>query len=453
MSRVGHLVVLLLAAPVAAWAQRLNEYGNPARVVPAPTAAGITAARPADPPLPVRRRLDAGASGRAGRQHEGHRLHRGRAEAARARAGRRQRDVLPGAALPPAEVHRPFAAHRRRQSARVERRLARRARRPRAAPGERRARSIFGGTVGDTTTQIGAAQAAGKVVVLLPAATSAAPAGGRGGLRRAGRRRGSPTRSPSRRSTSTPSRRRSGRPSTTRPSRRRTPAGADGRPPQGTAADRLVDAAQAAARRSCSRRRRSASRVSPRSGCSRGRPLDGLRAGTTGGTVTASLDFVELPTDWARNVVAIIPGSDPALRHEYVAIGAHNDHVGFAAPVDKDSVRAFNVARNRMLHREPDARAQAGAARDDPREHGQHPPRAPRRAPRLDQQRRRRRRLGLDGRPRDRRSDDGDAGEAEALDAVRLAHRRGGRARRLGVLHRRTRRCRWTRSSRRSTST
>ena len=47
--------------------------------------------------------------------------------------------------------------------------------------------------------------------------------------------------------------------------------------------------------------------------------------------------------------MAIIPGSDPVLRHQYVAVGAHNDHVGFASPVDKDSIRAFNIVRNRML--------------------------------------------------------------------------------------------------------
>jgi hypothetical protein len=45
----------------------------------------------------------------------------------------------------------------------------------------------------------------------------------------------------------------------------------------------------------------------------------------------------------ARNVVAILRGSDPALRGEYVALTAHNDHVGFDhAPVDHDSLRAFN---------------------------------------------------------------------------------------------------------------
>jgi hypothetical protein len=45
----------------------------------------------------------------------------------------------------------------------------------------------------------------------------------------------------------------------------------------------------------------------------------------------------------ARNVVAVLRGSDPALRNQYVALTAHNDHVGFDHnPVDHDSLRAFN---------------------------------------------------------------------------------------------------------------
>jgi hypothetical protein len=46
----------------------------------------------------------------------------------------------------------------------------------------------------------------------------------------------------------------------------------------------------------------------------------------------------------ARNVIGIIRGSDPLLRNEYVAITAHNDHIGFnRRPVDHDSLRAFNT--------------------------------------------------------------------------------------------------------------
>lgn len=46
----------------------------------------------------------------------------------------------------------------------------------------------------------------------------------------------------------------------------------------------------------------------------------------------------------ARNVIAIVRGSDPVLAHEYVAITAHNDHIGFTRqPVDHDSLRATNI--------------------------------------------------------------------------------------------------------------
>jgi hypothetical protein len=46
----------------------------------------------------------------------------------------------------------------------------------------------------------------------------------------------------------------------------------------------------------------------------------------------------------ARNVIGIIPGSDPSLRGQFVAIGAHNDHVGMTSlRVDHDSVKAFNI--------------------------------------------------------------------------------------------------------------
>jgi len=45
----------------------------------------------------------------------------------------------------------------------------------------------------------------------------------------------------------------------------------------------------------------------------------------------------------ARNVVAVLRGADPRLRGTYVALTAHNDHVGFDhSPVDHDSLRAYN---------------------------------------------------------------------------------------------------------------
>jgi hypothetical protein len=76
-----------------------------------------------------------------------------------------------------------------------------------------------------------------------------------------------------------------------------------------------------------------------------GSPLDQLRPGTAGGTVRADARFADAPTQApARNVVAVLRGSDPRLRGEYVAIGAHNDHLGMLAnPVDHDSLRAYNT--------------------------------------------------------------------------------------------------------------
>lgn len=38
------------------------------------------------------------------------------------------------------------------------------------------------------------------------------------------------------------------------------------------------------------------------------------------------------------NVVAVIPGADPALAHEVVLVTAHYDHVGIRRPVDGDSI-------------------------------------------------------------------------------------------------------------------
>jgi hypothetical protein len=79
-----------------------------------------------------------------------------------------------------------------------------------------------------------------------------------------------------------------------------------------------------------------------------GAPLEGLRAGAAGKALQGSLGFSESPAP-ARNVVGMLPGSDPALRGEYVAIGAHNDHVGFDhTPVDHDSIRAYNGAMRRL---------------------------------------------------------------------------------------------------------
>jgi hypothetical protein len=74
-----------------------------------------------------------------------------------------------------------------------------------------------------------------------------------------------------------------------------------------------------------------------------GRPLAGATPGTAGTAVSGSARWVNAPSKVpARNVVAILRGSDPRLRNTYVAIGAHNDHVGVGQPVAHDSVYIVN---------------------------------------------------------------------------------------------------------------
>jgi hypothetical protein len=71
---------------------------------------------------------------------------------------------------------------------------------------------------------------------------------------------------------------------------------------------------------------------------------EGLTQGAAGRRVSGSFGFSHTLVKYpARNVVAVLRGSDPQLRGEYVSLTAHNDHVGFDhAPVDHDSLRAFN---------------------------------------------------------------------------------------------------------------
>ena len=96
------------------------------------------------------------------------------------------------------------------------------------------------------------------------------------------------------------------------------------------------------------------------------------------------------------NVVASVEGTDPVLRSEFIALGAHLDHSVFAPP-------------GRVERREEPPRRPAGDRH---------------------QQRRRRRRIGRGGARGD--GGGGDArSEAEAVAAVRLAHGRGKR--RLGL--------------------
>ena len=75
-----------------------------------------------------------------------------------------------------------------------------------------------------------------------------------------------------------------------------------------------------------------------------GKPVDQLAVGATGQPVSASWTYdYHISPYPGRNVIAILPGSDPARATEYVLVGAHNDHNGTnAVAVDHDSLRAFN---------------------------------------------------------------------------------------------------------------
>jgi len=56
-------------------------------------------------------------------------------------------------------------------------------------------------------------------------------------------------------------------------------------------------------------------------------------------STTATVNVaVNVETIWTQNVVGIIEGSDPELKDEYVALGAHYDHMGVGNPVDGDAI-------------------------------------------------------------------------------------------------------------------
>lgn len=86
-----------------------------------------------------------------------------------------------------------------------------------------------------------------------------------------------------------------------------------------------------------------------------GKQMSELRVGDVGAPVTASFrhQWRMSPTP-ARNVIAMLPGSDPKLASEYVLVGAHNDHVGVnPVVVDHDSVRAYNMVVRRQGANDP----------------------------------------------------------------------------------------------------
>jgi hypothetical protein len=92
-----------------------------------------------------------------------------------------------------------------------------------------------------------------------------------------------------------------------------------------------------------------------------GKPVDGLTVGATGQPISASWSYNwELSKTPGRNVIAILPGSDPARASEYVLVGAHNDHVGINTTVfDHDSLRAVNTVTRPQGNNDPACRPTA----------------------------------------------------------------------------------------------
>ena len=86
-----------------------------------------------------------------------------------------------------------------------------------------------------------------------------------------------------------------------------------------------------------------------------GRNAGELPVGTVGQSVSGAWnDAWRKGTVPARNVIAILPGSDPARATEYVLLGAHNDHTGInASAYDHDSLRAVNTITRRQGANDP----------------------------------------------------------------------------------------------------
>jgi len=360
-SSVALAAAALLPATALAQGAKLNKYGNPARLAPAPTAPAITAH---DLQIRLYQFADDSMQGRqVGRLGN----YKGTAMIA---AEVKRLGLVPAGDNGTYFQVLPFHTKRFTDHSRltVDGNPLKWEQEWVAVPGTRAPRGIdtaqviFGGTEGDTTKQISAAQAAGKFVVVLPAPP--APANGRGGRGGGGGGRGGFGAPPASRfasavavavinldTLSATARAAINIPTVATQSAPPAVGGRGGRggrgaappPPPDTVTTLNQLVAQLMPQANVRLTRAAAARLF-------GRPVDGLTLGATGGRVTASLDFVELPSDWARNVVAIIPGSDPVLKNEYVAIGAHNDHIGMtAAPVDHDSLKAFNDARNKLL--------------------------------------------------------------------------------------------------------
>ena len=74
-----------------------------------------------------------------------------------------------------------------------------------------------------------------------------------------------------------------------------------------------------------------------------GKPVGSAVLGDKGGSATIDVK-VENTAQPTRSVVAILDGTDPKLKNEYIVIGAHSDHIGMATTgVEHDSLKAYNM--------------------------------------------------------------------------------------------------------------
>ena len=103
----------------------------------------------------------------------------------------------------------------------------------------------------------------------------------------------------------------------------------------------------------------------------RGQAAEGIRELARQGAEMTLRTDVEILTDEARNVVGLLPGSDPELRDEWIVVGAHYDHLGLGgegslAPDEYGSIHngaddnasgtAAIVEAARILQQDPELR-------------------------------------------------------------------------------------------------
>ncbi len=92
-----------------------------------------------------------------------------------------------------------------------------------------------------------------------------------------------------------------------------------------------------------------------------GKSTDQLTVGQAGQPVTAQWNYAwRMSNTAARNVIAVLPGTDPTRAAEYVLVSAHNDHNGVnPVAVDHDSLRAVNMVTRRQGANDPVCRPTA----------------------------------------------------------------------------------------------